>query len=78
MVDALGATAQMRSAASVADRIEPHRPASGAKTRARLVVKAVLQIAPRALNRPLCNLPAEWFCQAITGHPQLSPAQLGG
>ena len=69
MVVALGMTAQIRSAAGADDTIALHRPASGAKIRARLVVKAVPQIAPRAHNRPLCNRLAEWFCQAITGHP---------
>ena len=68
VVVAFGVTAQIRSAGSADDTIALHRPASGAKTRARLVVKAVPQIAPRAHDRPLCNRLAEWFCQVITGH----------
>jgi len=58
MADALGVTSLSMSAAKIAQRIAPPRPASGATTRAKMVVKAVPQTAPRAQNRPVSNLPA--------------------
>ena len=58
MVDVLAAAPRRRRAAIAAHRIAPHSQASGAKMRAKVAVKAMPQSAPRAHNRPLCNLAA--------------------
>ena len=68
-VDAQMAAARSKSAVAVAHRTAAQRLASGAKTRAKIVVIAMPQSAPSGHNRPLYSLPAVGFCQKITGHP---------
>ena len=62
-VDARMAAARSKSAVTVAHRTAAQRPASGTKTRAKIVVIAMPQSAPSGHNRPLYTLPAVGFAK---------------